>query len=148
MSTNGILNGTAKKSAKFVNNPFDYYNVDSLFAPEERLVRDTVRSFVDAEVLPIIEKHYEAGTAPTELGAKMAELGIFGITLPEEYGCAGASYTAYGLAMQELERGDSALRSFASVQSSLVMYPIYEYGSEAQRLQWLPRLASAEAPMA
>lgn len=146
---NGTLNGAAHKNGTAtkvsLNNPMDYYNVDALFSTEERMVRDTVRSFVDDEVLPIIEKHYEDGTAPSHLTKKMADLGIFGITLPQEYGCAGASYTAYGLAMLELERGDSALRSFASVQSSLVMYPIYTYGSEAHRLKWLPKLASGEA---
>ncbi|TAE26455.1 MAG: acyl-CoA dehydrogenase [Candidatus Kapaibacterium sp.] len=142
--TNGVhKNGTAPKQSP--NNPFDYYNLDGLFATEERLVRDTVRDFVSAEVLPIIEDHYQAGTFPKHLATKMAEIGVFGITLPSEYGCAGASYTAYGLAMQELERGDSGLRSYASVQSSLVMYPIYAYGNEEQRKHWLPKLASVEA---
>jgi glutaryl-CoA dehydrogenase len=139
-----LTNGQTK-AAKFVNNPFDYYNVDALFTSEEKLVRDTVRDFVNSEVLPIIEKHYEAGTFPMDMVGKMADIGLFGITLPQEYGCAGASYTAYGLAMQELERGDSGFRSFASVQSSLVMYPIYTYGSEEQRKKWLPRLAKGEA---
>jgi glutaryl-CoA dehydrogenase len=142
--TNGSVSGTVAKATKFINNPFDYYNVDALFTAEEKLVRDTVRDFVNSEVLPIIEKHYEAGTFPMDMVKKMADIGLFGITLPQEYGCAGASYTAYGLAMQELERGDSGFRSFASVQSSLVMYPIYTYGSETQRSTWLPRLAAGE----
>ncbi len=142
--TNGSINNTVAKATKFINNPFDYYNVDALFTAEEKLVRDTVRDFVNSEVLPIIEKHYEAGTFPMDMVKKMADIGLFGITLPQEYGCAGASYTAYGLAMQELERGDSGFRSFASVQSSLVMYPIYTYGSETQRSTWLPRLAAGE----
>lgn len=123
----------------------DYYNIDSLLSDEEKLVRDTVRSFVDNEVLPIIEKYYREGKPTLELIPKMAELGIYGITLPEKYGCAGMNYVCYGLAMQELERGDSGVRSFASVQSSLVMYPIYTYGTEVMREKWLPKLANGTA---
>lgn len=123
----------------------DYMGVYDLLSPEEKLVQESVSDFVDNEVLPIIEKHYQAGTFPMHLAEKMAELGVFGITLPQEYGCAGANNVCYGLAMQELERGDSAVRSFASVQSSLVMYPIYTYGSEEIRRKWLPKLASAQA---
>ncbi|MGA1307882.1 MAG: acyl-CoA dehydrogenase family protein, partial [Candidatus Kapaibacteriota bacterium] len=107
--------------------PVDYYNVYEQLSPEEKLVRESVADFVDNEVLPIIEHHYKAGTFPMDLVGKMADLGLFGITLPQEYGCAGANYVSYGLAMQELERGDSGIRSFASVQSSLVMFPIYTY---------------------
>jgi glutaryl-CoA dehydrogenase len=123
----------------------DYMNVDSLLSEEELLVRNTVREFVDDNVIPIIEKHARAGTYPMDLIPKMAELGLFGSTLPAKYGCAEMNNVAYGLVMQELERGDSGVRSFASVQSSLVMYPIYAYGSEQQREYWLPRLASGEA---
>lgn len=123
----------------------DYMGVYDLLSPEEKLVQESVSDFVDNEVLPLIEKHYQAGTFPMHLAEKMAELGVFGITLPQEYGCAGANNVCYGLAMQELERGDSAVRSFASVQSSLVMYPIYTYGSEEIRRKWLPKLASAQA---
>ncbi len=123
----------------------DYYQLDDLLHEDELIVRQTVRDFVDNEVVPVIEEHYQAGTFPMELATKMAEMGLFGVTLPEEYGCAGANNVVYGLAMQELERGDSAVRSFASVQSSLVMYPIYTYGSEEHRRKWLPRLASADA---
>jgi glutaryl-CoA dehydrogenase len=123
----------------------DYYNIDELLSEEERLVRQTVADFVDAEVLPIIEEHNRAGTFPMHLVEKIGELGLFGITLPQEYGCAGLNNICYGLAMQELERGDSGIRSFASVQSSLVMYPIYTYGSEAQKSKWLPLLASGKA---
>ena len=122
----------------------DYLNADGLLSEDEILVRNTVRGFVDNEVLPIIEQHYRAGTAPSALVPKMADLGLFGATLPEEYGCAGMNNVAYGLAMQELERGDSAIRSFASVQSSLVMYPIFAYGSDAQKKHWLPLLAKGE----
>jgi len=125
--------------------PVDYYNVYEQLSPEEKLVRESVADFVDNEVLPIIEHHYKAGTFPMDLVGKMADLGLFGITLPQEYGCAGANYVSYGLAMQELERGDSGIRSFASVQSSLVMFPIYTYGSEEIRKEWLPRLASGSA---
>ncbi|MBK7258164.1 MAG: acyl-CoA dehydrogenase family protein [Ignavibacteriae bacterium] len=122
----------------------DYLNTDVLLADDEILVRNTVREFVDDQVLPVIEHHYRAGTFPSALVGKMADLGLFGATLPEEYGCAGMNNVAYGLAMQELERGDSAIRSFASVQSALVMYPIFAYGSEEQKKHWLPLLASGK----
>lgn len=125
--------------------PVDYYNIYDHLEPEEKLVRETVSDFVDAEVLPVIEHHYRAGTFPMDLVGKLADLGVFGITLPQEYGCAGMNNVCYGLAMQELERGDSGVRSFASVQSSLVMYPIYTYGSEEIRRKWLPKLASGTA---
>jgi glutaryl-CoA dehydrogenase len=122
----------------------DYYAMDSLLSDEERLVRDTVRDFVDDRILPVIEKHNRAGTFPLDLVGPMAELGLFGATLPERYGCADMNNVAYGLVMQELERGDSGIRSFASVQSALVMYPIFAFGSEEQRTRWLPRLARGE----
>ncbi|MDW7997458.1 MAG: acyl-CoA dehydrogenase family protein, partial [Bacteroidota bacterium] len=123
----------------------DYYRLDDLLTPEQELVRQTVRDFVEAEVIPIIEQHYREGTYPMHLVPRMAELGLFGITLPSDYGCAGADNITYGLVMQELERGDSAVRSFVSVQSALVMYPIYTYGTEEQRRKWLPKLARGEA---
>jgi glutaryl-CoA dehydrogenase len=123
----------------------DYFGVGGLLSEEEVLVRNTVREFVDDRVLPVIEKHNRAGTFPMELVATMAELGLFGSTLPARYGCAEMNNVAYGLVMQELERGDSGVRSFASVQSSLVMYPIFAYGSEAQKNFWLPRLARGES---
>ena len=122
----------------------DYCNIDSLLSEEEILVRNTVREFVDDNVLPIIEKHNRAATFPMDLIPKMAELGMFGSTLPAKYGCAGMNNVAYGLVMQELERGDSGVRSFASVQSALVMYPIYAFGSEKQKDHWLPKLAKAD----
>ncbi len=122
----------------------DYFDVDSLLSEEEILVRNTVREFVDDNVIPIIEKHNREGTFPAALTGPMAELGVFGATLPAAYGCAGMNNVAYGLVMQELERGDSGIRSFASVQSALVMYPIFTYGSEAQKQYWLPRLARGE----
>ncbi|HWP82300.1 MAG TPA: acyl-CoA dehydrogenase family protein [Bacteroidota bacterium] len=123
----------------------DYYNLDELLTQEEILVRNTVREFVDEHVIPIIEKHNRAGTFPMDLVPKMAELGLFGATLPAKYGCAEMNNVAYGLVMQELERGDSAIRSFASVQSGLVMYPIYAFGTEEQKDYWLPKLASGKA---
>ncbi len=123
----------------------DYYDIDSLLTEDQRMVRDTVRSFVESEVLPIIEEHNQAMTFPMHLTRKIGELGLLGPTLPEKYGCAGMDNIGYGLIMQELERGDSGVRSFASVQGSLVMYPIYTYGSEEQRMKWLPRLATGEA---
>ncbi len=123
----------------------DFLNLDELLTDEEKLVRQTVRDFVDHEVLPIIEHAAREGTFPMHLVKKMADLGLFGITLPPEYGGAGLNNVCYGLAMQELERGDSGIRSFASVQSSLVMYPIYAFGSEEQKRKWLPRLAAGDA---
>lgn len=123
----------------------DYYKIDGLLSEEEILVRNTVRNFVDDNVVPLIEKHYEAGTFPMELVPKMAELGLFGATLPAKYGCAEMNNVAYGLMTQELERGDSGIRSFASVQSGLVMYPIFTFGSEEQKDYWLPKLAAGKA---
>ncbi|MCZ7604443.1 MAG: acyl-CoA dehydrogenase family protein [Melioribacteraceae bacterium] len=127
---------------KFVG--VDYYNIEDLLTEEEILVRDSVRKFVDDNVIPVIEKHYQDGTFPMDLIPKLGELGVFGMTLPQKYGCAEMNNVAYGLAMQELERGDSGVRSFASVQSALVMYPIYTFGSEEQREKWLPKLAAGE----
>jgi glutaryl-CoA dehydrogenase len=123
----------------------DYFNCDSLLSEDEILVRQTVREFVDDNVLPIIEKHNRNSTFPLDLVRPMADLGLFGATLPPQYGCAGMNNVAYGLVMQELERGDSGIRSFASVQSALVMYPIFTYGSEEQKNHWLPKLAKGEA---
>ena len=111
----------------------DYLGMEDLCSEEARMVRRTAREFVNREVLPIIEAHAQAQTFPAPLVARMGELGFYGATLPERYGCAGLSHTAYGLLLYELERGDSGLRSFASVQGALVMWPIFTYGSEAQR---------------
>jgi glutaryl-CoA dehydrogenase len=122
----------------------DFCNINSLLSEEEILIRNTVREFVDDNVLPVIERHNRAGTFPMDLIPKMAELGMFGSTLPAKYGCAGMNNVAYGLVMQELERGDSGVRSFASVQSALVMYPIHAFGSEKQKDHWLPKLAKAD----
>jgi len=121
----------------------DYYQVDSLLTEEERLIRDTIRSFVSEQVLPRIEKHFREGTFPKELVPQLAELGTFGSSL-QGYGCAGLGPVAYGLIMQELERGDSGLRSFVSVQGGLVMYPIHAFGSEEQKEKWLPAMARGE----
>ena len=122
----------------------DFYDVDSMLAEEERAVRDTVRVWVDDNLIPIIGEHYIEGRFPKQLIPQMAELGLFGANLPEEYGCAGLNNVAYGLIMQELERGDSGVRSFASVQGALAMYPIYAFGSEDQKRRWLPPMASGE----
>ena len=122
----------------------DYYFLDDLLTEEEKAVKQTIREFVSEEICPIIEKYNQEMKFPMQLVPKMAEMGIFGPTLPEEYGGLGLNNISYGLIMQELERGDSGMRSFASVQSSLVMYPIYEFGSEQQKKYWLPKLASAE----
>ncbi len=122
----------------------DLFNIDAALTEEERAIRDTIRRFVDERVLPIIGDCYVQGRFPTELIPELAELGVLGASLPEEYGCAGLSSVAYGLIMQELERGDSGIRSFASVQGALVMYPIFAFGSEAQKHHYLPKLAKAE----
>jgi glutaryl-CoA dehydrogenase len=122
----------------------DFFDIDSILSEEERAVRDSVRAFVDERVLPIIGKCYVDGKFPREIIPEMARLGYFGANLPEEYGCAGLNNVAYGLIMQELERGDSGVRSFASVQGALVMYPIFAFGSEEQRKHYLPRMASGE----
>ncbi len=123
----------------------DFMAFQELLTDEERMVREQARQFVNAEVLPIIEKHAQEQTFPRHLIRKMGELGFYGPTLPQQYGCAGLSSVAYGLLMYELERGDSGVRSFASVQGALVMFPIHAYGSEAQKDHWLPRLARGEA---
>src|SRR5688500_18962858 len=122
----------------------DLFNIDAALTEEERAVRDSVRRFVDEKVLPIIGKAYVDGRFPKELIPEMGELGFFGANLPEEYGCAGLNNVSYGLIMQELERGDSGIRSFASVQGALVMYPIYAFGSEEQKRHWLPKMATGE----
>src|SRR5690242_8155315 len=122
----------------------DFFNIDSLLSEEERAVRDSVRAFVDEHVLPVIGKCYVDGRFPREIVPEMANLGVFGANLPEQYGCAGLNNVAYGLIMQELERGDSGVRSFASVQGALAMYPIYAFGSEEQRQKYLPKMASGE----
>ncbi len=123
----------------------DYFDVESLLSPDERMVRDTARKFVEEEYLPLIQDAFRKGYFPREAVPRVAALGFLGSNLPETYGCAGLNNVAYGLINQELERGDSGLRSFVSVQSSLVMYPIYAFGSEEQKVKWLPRLAKAEA---
>jgi glutaryl-CoA dehydrogenase len=122
----------------------DFYRIDDLLTHEEVLARDTVRRFVEDKVIPIIDEHFENATFPRELIPQLAELGLLGGNLPEEYGCANMNNTAYGLVMQELERGDSGLRSFVSVQGALVMYPIYAFGSDEQKRRWLPLLAKGE----
>lgn len=122
----------------------DYYDIDEMLTEEEKSIRDMVRDFVNEEVIPIIEEYNQEMQFPTQLIPKMAELGIFGPTLPAEYGGMGINNIAYGLIMQELERGDSGVRSFASVQSGLVMYPIYAFGSEEQKKNYLPKLAKGE----
>jgi len=122
----------------------DYYGIDDLLTEEQRMMRDAVRDWVEAKFLPIVSQHHRDGTFPIELARDLGEMGVFGATL-QGYGCAGLDNVAYGLIMQELERGDSGLRSFASVQSGLVMYPIYSYGSDAQKDRWLPRLQAGAA---
>ena len=122
----------------------DYYNVDDLLTSEHKLIRDTARTWVKKEVSPIIEEYYEKAEFPMQLISGMAAVGSFGSYIPEEYGGMGLDQISYGLIMQEIERGDSGLRSTASVQSSLVMYPIWQYGSEEQKRKWLPKLATGE----
>ena len=122
----------------------DFYQIDTLLSDEERQIRDHVRDWVEDRYLPLVEKAYEEAYFPCETIPELAELGMLGANLPETYGCAGIQATAYGMALQELERGDSGLRSFVSVQGALVMYPIFEFGSEAQRRKWLPPMAKGE----
>jgi glutaryl-CoA dehydrogenase len=122
----------------------DYYDTDSLLSEDERMVRDTLREWVDDNLLPVIEHAYIEREFPRALIPQMAELGVFGANLPEEYGCAGLNNVAYGIIMQELERGDSGIRSFASVQGALCMYPIFAFGSEEQKRKYLPDMAKGE----
>jgi glutaryl-CoA dehydrogenase len=121
----------------------DFFDVSRHLSAEERAIQTSVRQFVDARVLPVVGEHFERGTFPKELVAEIAAMGLLGCNL-QGYGCAGLSEVGYGLAMQELERGDSGIRSFASVQGSLVMYPIHAYGSEAQKERYLPKMAKGE----
>ena len=121
--------------------PYDLYDVRSQLSDEERMVQDTVARFTDERVLPVIGEYFDKGEFPHELIAEMAELGLLGSYFPEQYGCAGMNAVSYGLICQELERGDSGMRSFVSVQTSLCMYPIHAYGSEEQRQRWLPAMA-------
>src|SRR5579859_7649264 len=121
----------------------DFIEFESLLSEDERLVRDNTRKFIEENLIPIIEECNREGRFPRELVKPMGEMGFFGASL-KGYGCAGMSNVEYGLVMQELERGDSGIRSFVSVQSALVMYPIYAFGSEGQKQQWLPKLATGE----
>ncbi len=130
-------------SATFYNPP-DHYLVDELFTEEHKIIRSAVRDWVNRSVKPIIEDSFEKAVFPAHLIKELGEIGAFGPFIPEKYGGAGLDYIAYGIIMQELERGDSGVRSMASVQTSLVMYPINEFGSEEQKLKYLPRLASGE----
>ncbi|MFT7679036.1 MAG: glutaryl-CoA dehydrogenase [Planctomycetota bacterium] len=123
----------------------DYFALDDQFSEDELMVRDAVRSWVGERFLPVVAGHFEDGTFPMEMVPELAELGVFGPTTPEEYGGAGLNSVAYGLICQELERGDSGLRSFVSVQGSLVMWPILTYGTEEQKREWLPQLAAGKA---
>jgi len=122
----------------------DYYNLDELLSEEHKMVRDAAREWVKRDVSPIIEDYAQRAEFPTQIIKGLADIGAFGPYIPEEYGGAGLDQISYGLIMQEIERGDSGVRSTASVQSSLVMYPIYKYGNEAQRKKYLPKLASGE----
>ncbi len=123
---------------------FDFLQLGSQLSEEEIMIQNVAREFVEESVLPVIREHHANGTFPQELIHKMGELGFLGANLPEQYGCSALGSVAYGLLMQELERGDSGVRSFASVQGSLVMYPIFAFGSEAQKDFWLPKLAQGE----
>jgi glutaryl-CoA dehydrogenase len=124
--------------------PYDLYDVRSLLTEEERAVQDAVARFTDERVIPIIGDAFDQGRFPKELVPEIAEMGLLGSSLPETYGCAGLNSVSYGLICQELERGDSGIRSFVSVQSSLCMYPIYAYGSGEQRMRWLPDMAAGK----
>jgi len=123
----------------------DVLGIGALLSDEERLVQSEVRKYVEATITPIIADCFEEGRFPTDLIPGLSELGVLGANLPEEYGCAGMNNVAYGLVMQELEAGDSGIRSFASVQGALCMYPIFQFGSEEQKRTWLPRMAAGKA---
>ena len=138
---NNVINRSSKKD--LYESP-DYYLIDELLSDEHKLVRDSVRDWVKKEVSPIIEDFAQKAQFPKHLIPGLADIGAFGPTIPVEYGGAGLDYISYGLIMQEIERGDSGIRSTASVQGSLVMYPIYAYGSEEQKKKYLPKLASGE----
>lgn len=133
-----------KKKSTTANLTSDYYGINSLLTAEQKLIRDSAREFVEKEIKPYIEDWAQKSHFPREIVTKMGEMGLFGPQIPGEYGGGGLDYISYGLIMQEIERGDSGMRSTASVQSSLVMYPIYAFGSEEQRLKFLPKLASGE----
>ncbi len=134
--------GTSSKTDRFQGH--DYYNIDELLNEDHLLARDAVRDWVKQEVSPIIEGYSDRAECPKHLFKGLAEIGAFGPSLPAKYGCGGMDEIAYGIIMQELERGDSGIRSMASVQGSLVMYPIYRFGSEEQKMKYLPKLASGE----
>ncbi len=125
-------------------NPTDLFDIRSMLSEEERMIQDSVARFTDEKVLPIIGDCFDQGRFPHELVSEIASMGLLGSSLPEEYGCAGLNAVSYGLICQELERGDSGIRSFVSVQSSLCMYPIFAYGTDEQRREWLPRMATGE----
>jgi glutaryl-CoA dehydrogenase len=138
-------NGTIQKSAREDRYQYhDYFMIDDLLSEEHLLAREATRQWVKSEVSPIIEDFANRAECPKHLFKGLAEIGAFGPSLPEKYGCGGMDEIAYGIIMQELERGDSGIRSMASVQGSLVMYPIYKYGNEEQRMKYLPKLASGE----
>ncbi|MEM9918838.1 MAG: acyl-CoA dehydrogenase family protein [Bacteroidota bacterium] len=147
MQSNGTNNGTLVHEKRAREDRFkghDYYNIDELLSDDHLLARDSVRSWVKQEVSPIIESYADKSDCPTHLFKGLAEIGAYGPSLPAEYGCGGMDEIAYGIIMQELERGDSGIRSMASVQGSLVMYPIYKFGTEEQRRKYLPKLANGE----
>jgi len=135
---------TATRGSAVRLDPSDFLDIDSLLSDEERLIRDTVRGFVRSRVLPGIDEWFERGVFPAEVATELGELGVLGMHL-QGYGCAGASAVSYGLACTELEAGDSGFRSFVSVQGSLAMFPIWKYGTEEQKQEWLPRMARGEA---
>ena len=145
MSTITAQSAKAKKSLKqdVYEHP-DFYQIDSLLTEEHKLIRSSIRDFVKREISPYIEDWAQRAHFPYEIVKKFGEIGAFGPTIPQEYGGGGLDYISYGILMQEIERGDSGMRSTASVQGSLVMYPIYKFGSEAQRKKYLPKLATGE----
>ena len=145
MSTITAQPANAKKSLKqdIYEHP-DFYQIDSLLTEEHKLIRSSIRDFVKREISPYIEDWAQRAHFPYEIVKKFGEIGAFGPTIPQEYGGGGLDYISYGILMQEIERGDSGMRSTASVQGSLVMYPIYKFGNEAQRKKYLPKLATGE----
>ncbi len=146
MSSNTLQGGDlgAKSTKRDRFEPTDFYQLDDLLTDEQKLIRSSMRAFVNKEITPFVEDWCQRSVFPENIVKKFGGIGAFGPTIPIQYGGGGLDYVSYGLIMQEIERGDSGMRSTASVQGSLVMYPIFEYGSEQQKTKFLPKLASGE----
>ena len=139
-----VSQGRSTRGLDMAYEALDFFDVDKMLNEEEIMLRDMVRDWVDEKVIPNIEKAYNEAYFPEEWIKDLGDMGVLGMVVPEEYGCAGMSYTAYGVVCRELERGDSGLRSFCSVQGSLSMHPIHKFGTEEQKHKYLPKMATGE----